>query len=403
MTTENTIAQFQKYVIANYTRTPLVFVRGQGSHLWDADGKKYLDLFPGWGVNGLGHCHPRVVAAIQEQAAKLLHVANTFYMEPQGELAQMLSERAFGGQCFFCNSGAEANEAALKLVRLATPERRYKVITFDNSFHGRTLAAIAATAQPKYHRGLAPLVAGFDYAPFNNLDAAANLVDEQTCAIMVEPVQGEGGVNVATPEFLAGLRDLCDRNGLLLIFDEVQTGCGRLGEWFGYQTTGVVPDIMTLAKALGGGLAIGAMMAQKKTAAFLAPGTHASTFGGNPIACAAAIAAIETIEQENLLPHVRDLGERTLTHLKNLKTRFDIVTDVRGRGVMIGMELACPGAGIVKRCMDKGVLLNCTHDTVIRMLPAMTISWDLMQKGLAILEETMAEELSQANARKENG
>jgi predicted acetylornithine/succinylornithine family transaminase len=362
--------------------------------LWDADGNKYLDLFPGWGVNGLGHCHPRVVAAIREQAGKLLHVANNFYMEPQGRLAQLLSERGFGGKCFFCNSGAEANEAALKLARLATPRGKYKVITFENSFHGRTLATIAATAQPKYHRGIEPVVSGFAYARLNDLGSVAEVLDEETCAIMVEPIQGEGGVNVAATEFLAGLRKLCDHHGLMLIFDEVQTGCGRLGEWFGYQISGVQPDIMTLAKALGGGLAIGGMMATPAVAADLAPGTHASTFRGNPIACAGAIAAIEAIEEDGLLAHVRVLGEKTRACLEGWKSKFDVIKEVCGCGAMIGMELTSPGAGIVNRCMQKRVLLNCTHDTVIRMLPAMTLSWDSMQEGLAVLEQAMAEELS---------
>lgn len=392
MTTSETIARFEKYVIANYTRTPLVFTRGEGSRLWDADGNEYLDLFPGWGVNGLGHCHPMVVAAIREQAGKLLHVANNFYMAPQGRLAEMLSERGFGGQCFFCNSGAEANEAALKLARLATPAGRYKVITFNDGFHGRTLAAISATAQPKYHRGLEPVVRGFSYAPFNDLGAVEELLDDETCAVMVEPVQGEGGVNVAAPEFLQGLRALCDREGIVLIFDEVQTGCGRLGEWFGYQVYGVKPDIMSLAKALGGGVAIGAIMVQPETAKYLVPGTHASTFGGNPLACAAAIAVIEAIEEENLLAHVREIGERAVAKLESFKRKFAFVKEVRGRGVMIGMELTCPGAGIVRRCLEKRLLLNCTHDTVIRMLPAMNISWGEMAEGLAILEEGMAGE-----------
>jgi len=391
MTTRETIAQFEKFVIANYTRTPIVFTRGEGSFIWDADGNRYLDLFPGWGVNGLGHCHPKVVAAVREQAGKLLHVANNFYMEPQGVLAQLISERGFGGKCFFCNSGAEANEAALKLARLATPPARYKVITFNNSFHGRTLAAISATAQPKYHEGLQPLVAGFSYAPFNDLDAVEKLLDDQTCAVMVEPVQGEGGVNLASPEFLRGLRRICDREGLILIFDEVQTGCGRLGEWFGYQLYGVEPDIISLAKALGGGLAIGAIMAKPELAKSLAPGTHASTFGGNPLACAAAIATIKTIEEENLLEHVRRIGEVISERLHALKAKFDVVREIRGRGVMFGMELAKPAAEVVRRCLQKHLLLNCTHDTVIRMLPAMTITPELIEQGLDILNEAMTE------------
>jgi len=391
MTTRETIAQFEKFVIANYTRTPIVLTRGEGSFIWDADDNRYLDLFPGWGVNGLGHCHPKIVAAVREQAGKLLHVANNFYMEPQGVLAQLLSERGFGGKCFFCNSGAEANEAALKLARLSTLPARYKVITFNNSFHGGTLAAIAATAQPKYHKGIEPLVSGFSYAPFNDLDAVEKLLDDETCAIMVEPVQGEGGVNVATQAFLRGLRQICDREGIILIFDEVQTGCGRLGEWFGYQLFDVEPDIISLAKALGGGLAIGAIMAKPEIAGSLAPGTHASTFGGNPLACAAAIATIRTIEDEHLLQHVRQIGKLISKRLHAIKAKFDVVKEIRGRGVMFGMELAGPAAEVVQRCLDKRLLLNCTHDSVIRILPAMTISPELMQQGLDILEQAMAE------------
>jgi predicted acetylornithine/succinylornithine family transaminase len=394
MTRQDTVAQFEKYVIANYTRTPIVFTRGEGSRLWDADGNVYLDLFPGWGVNGLGHCHPRVVQAIRDQAGKLIHVANNYYTLPQGRLAEMLSARAFGGKCFFCNSGAEANEAALKLARLAAAAGRYKVITFTGSFHGRTLAALSATAQPKYHQGIEPIVAGFDYAPLNNLAAVEALIDEATCAVMVEPVQGEGGVRACTPEFLRGLRALCDKHDLLLIFDEVQTGCGRLGEWFGYQVYGVTPDMMTLAKALGGGVAIGALMATAEVAAALVPGTHASTFGGNPLASRAAIATLEAIEADGLLAHVRQIGEKTLARLNALRGRFDCIKDVRGRGVMLGMELDRSAAGVARRCMEKRVLLNCTHDTILRMLPAMTVTWEEMEEGLAVLERAMEEELA---------
>ena len=394
MKTQETLQCFEKYVIANYTRAPVVFVRGRGSYLWDADGRRYLDLFPGWGVNGLGHCHPRVVAALRDQAGKLLHVANNFYMEPQGILARMLSERSFGGRCFFCNSGAEANEAAFKLARLATPAGRYKVITFHNSFHGRTLAAMSATAQTKYHKGLEPIVAGFLYAPYNDLVSVEKLLDNETCAIMVEPIQGEGGINVATPEFLKGLRTLCDRNGLMLIFDEVQTGCGRTGKWFAFQHYGVEPDIMTLAKALGGGVAIGAMVAQPALAGKLVPGTHASTFGGNPLACAAGIAVIEAIEDENLLENAAAIGEKTRARFEKMKQKFPFIKEVRGKGVMIGVELSGPGAPVVDRCLQKGLLINCTHGTVLRMLPAMNISWDLMEEGLAILEEALAEKTS---------
>jgi len=391
MTTQETIALFDRYVISNYTRAPVVFVRGEGSVIWDADGKRYLDLFPGWGVNGLGHCHPRVTAALVRQAQKLLHVANNYYMEPQGVLARMISERSFGGRCFFCNSGAEANEGALKLARLATPERKYKVVTFFNSFHGRTLAAISATAQPKYHKGIEPIVPGFLYATFNNLASVEALVDDETAAVMVEPIQGEGGINVAQPEFLQGLRRLCDERELILIFDEVQTGCGRTGKWFGYQHDGVAPDVMTLAKALGGGTAIGALTARSAVAEKLAPGTHAATFGGNPLACSASIATFEAIEEENLLENAREIGAYARSRLLAMKGKFDFIREVRGKGLMIGMELSRPGKAIVERCLENGLLINCTHDTVLRMLPAMNVTREIMDEGLDILEGALGD------------
>ena len=392
MTTQETLALFEKYVIPNYTRAPVVFVRGEGSILWDADGKRYVDLFPGWGVNGIGHCHPRVCAAIAAQAMTLMHVANNFYMEPQGVLAKMISDRSFGGQCFFCNSGAEANEGAMKLARLATPEGKYKIVTFGNSFHGRTLAAISATAQPKYHAGIEPIVQGFRYATFNDLASVEAVLDDETAAIMVEPIQGEGGVNVAAPEFLQGLRRLCDERGLILIFDEVQTGCGRTGTWFGFQNYDIVPDIMTLAKALGGGAAIGAFEARPEVAKHLVPGTHASTFGGNPLACAAAIATFEAIEEESLLQNATEMGDYARSRLTAMAERFGFIKEVRGKGMMIGMELSRPGGGIVERCLAKGLLINCTHDTVVRMLPALNITREILDEGLAILGKAIEEE-----------
>ena len=390
MTTDQTIQLFAKYVIPNYGRSPIVAVRGEGSWLWDAEGNQYLDLFPGWGVNGIGHCHPKVVAAIQEQAARLLHVANVpFYIEQQGRLAQLISERSFGGQCFFCNSGAEANEAAMKLARLHTDPGRFKILTAYNSFHGRTMNAVAATGQPKYHRGLYPLPPGFIHVPYNDADVVAKLIDDETCAVMVEPIQGEGGVNVPDDDYLSRLRELCDAHGILLIFDEVQTGCGRTGEWFGYQNWGVVPDIMTLAKALGGGLAIGAMAAKPEIAASLVPGTHASTFGGNPIACAGGIATFEAIEDEGLLENARRIGERIKTRAAAWQGELSLIHEVRGMGCMIGIELTKPGGDIVEACVEKGLLINCTHGTVLRMLPSMAATEAEIDQGLDILESVL--------------
>jgi len=382
---------FKRYVIANYTRYPVSMIRGEGSFMWDAEGNRYLDLFPGWGCNLLGHCPPKVVQAVQEQVASLIHVPNTWYTEAQGRWAEMLSERSFGGQAFFCNSGAEANEAAIKLVRLHTPKQRYKMITFEGGFHGRTLGALTATAQPKYHEGLGPLVAGFMYAPRGDLDAVAKLIDSETAGIMIEPVQGEGGIRIPPEGFLAGLRKLCDDNGLLLVFDEVQTGCGRTGQWFGYQNFNVRPDIITLAKALCGGIAGGAMLTTPEIAVSLRPGMHAATFGGNPIAARAGIAAIEMIEEENLLEQATKLGELFRTRFEALEDECELIRDVRVMGTMIGVELAVEGAPIVKKCLERKLLINCTQGTVIRLLPAMNLTEEQAHEGCDILCDVLRE------------
>ncbi|HEY1067569.1 MAG TPA: aminotransferase class III-fold pyridoxal phosphate-dependent enzyme, partial [Pirellulales bacterium] len=301
--TADVIAGFKHSVVPNYTRYPVVLTRGEGSFVWDAEGTRYLDFFPGWGCNLLGHCPPKIVQAVQEQVATLIHVPNTWYTEAQGKWAELLTGRAFESQAFFCNSGTEANEAAIKLARLHTPKQKYKVITFQGGFHGRTFGSVSATAQPKYHEGIGPMMAGFTYAPFGDLDAVKALVDDETAAILVEPIQGEGGVKISPDGFLQGLREIADQHQLLLMFDEVQTGCGRTGNWFGYQYFGVEPDVITLAKSLCGGIAGGAMLAKPSIATSLRPGMHAATFGGNPIAARAGIAMIETIEEENLLEH----------------------------------------------------------------------------------------------------
>ncbi|MFB0525371.1 MAG: aspartate aminotransferase family protein, partial [Phycisphaerae bacterium] len=354
MTTQETMELFDKYVIANYTRLPRVIVRGQGCYMYDADGNEILDMFPGWAVSGIGHCHPKVVQAIRKQAGELLHIDNTFYSEPQGKLAELLSERAFGGKCFFCNSGAEANEAAMKLARLHTPKEKYKFITAEGSFHGRTFATVTATAQPKYHEGFLPLLPGFVYVPFNDVPALESAFSDEVAAVLVEPIQGEGGINVATAEYLQAIRRLCDEKGAVMILDEVQTGIGRTGKWFAYQHFDVEPDIITMAKALGGGVAIGAMMAKEEIAASLVPGKHASTFGGNALACAAAIAVIETIEEDNLLQNAVQLGKYTTDKLLGLKQKHFIIDSVRGIGLMIGVQLTSPGAEIVDKCLEKG-------------------------------------------------
>jgi acetylornithine/N-succinyldiaminopimelate aminotransferase len=391
METEETIGLFEKFVIANYGRLPRVIVRGEGCYLYDSDGNKILDMFPGWAVSAIGHCHPKVVEAIRKQAGELLHIDNTFYSEPQGKLAKLLSERAFGGKSFFCNSGAEANEAAMKLARLYTSEEKYKFITAEGSFHGRTLATVAATAQPKYHEGLLPLLPGFVYVPFNDVGALEAAFSEEVAAVMVEPIQGEGGINIATKEYLEAARRLCDENGALLIFDEVTTGVGRTGKWFAYQHYGVEPDIMTMAKALGGGVAIGAMMASEEVAAALVPGKHATTFGGNALACAAAVAVIEAIEEEDLLENAAKSGEYAKEKLSKLVEKYHIIDHVRGVGLMIGVQLTGPGAKIVEVCLEKGLRINCTHDTVIRFMLPMIVTKEQIDKAIEIFDGVLSE------------
>jgi len=388
---QETVVLFKKYVVPNYGRYPVNLVRGEGSFIWDSEENRYLDLFPGWGCNLLGHCPPAVVQAVQEQVAALIHVPNTWHMESQGRWAQLLSERSFGAQAFFCNSGTEANEAAIKLVRLHTPPERYKIITFTGGFHGRTFGSTTATAPPKYHEGLGPLMAGFAYAPFGDLDAVKELIDDETCAIMIEPVQGEGGIRVPPEGFLKGLRDLADEHGLLLIFDEVQTGCGRTGHWFGYQHFDVTPDVMTLAKSLCGGIAGGAMLTTPEIAPSLRPGMHAATFGGNPIAARAGIAAIEMIERDNLLENVQTLAEVFRSRLTALAEECDIIQEVRVLGLMIGVELDVDGTPVVGACMERNLLVNCTQGTVIRLLPAMTLTVEQAEEGCAILGDVLKE------------
>ncbi|MFM7073130.1 MAG: aspartate aminotransferase family protein [Planctomycetota bacterium] len=385
LSSAETVDLFKKYVIANYNRYPVNLVRGEGSLIWDSEGHRYLDFFPGWGCNLLGHCPPAVVQAVQEQVATLIHVPNTWLMDVQGRWAQMLSERSFGGQAFFCNSGAEANEAAIKLARLHSPPGKHKIITFEGGFHGRTLGALTATAQPKYHEGLGPLVAGFVYCPWNDLEAVTRLIDGETAAIMIEPIQGEGGVRIPSREFLAGLRRLCDQHGLLLIFDEVQTGCGRTGHWFSYQRFGVTPDIMTLAKSLCGGIAGGAMLARAEVAPSLRPGMHAATFGGNPIASRAGIATLEAIEQQGLLEGANQLERLFRDRFEALRQECDIIREVRACGVMIGIELSVEGAPVVKRCLEQRLLINCTQGRVIRLLPALNITIEQAEEGCEIL------------------
>jgi len=392
MNTADIIASFEKHVVPNYTRNDVVLVKGEGSIIWDSDGKRYLDLFPGWGCDGLGHCHPKVVAALRQQAGTLIHVANNYYNELQGRLAMLIAVHSFNGKCFFCNSGAEAVEGAIKFARIATEPKRTKVITMRDSFHGRTLAAITATGQDKYHKGFEPLSPGFEYVPFNDIDAVRNAIDDETCAVMLELIQGEGGVNVADEAYVARLRELCDGTNVLLIVDEVQTGCGRTGDYFVHTQYEIQPDIMTLAKALAGGVAMGAIEARPDIADRIVPGLHASTFGGNPLACAAAIAVFEAIEQEGLLENARAMGKHLRDGLRALGDETGLVKEIRGRGLMVGAELTVPGAPIVRTCQENGLLINCTHDTVLRFLPSMTVTAAELDEGLAILGAAMKEQ-----------
>jgi predicted acetylornithine/succinylornithine family transaminase len=385
-----TLERYQRYVIGNYTRYPVCLVRGEGSRVWDDEGNCYLDFFPGWGCGLLGHCPPRVVEAVRRQVGELIHVPNTWHTEPQALLAEALSTRTgWDGRCFFCNSGTEANEAVIKLARLNGKPGRYKVITMYNSFHGRTLGALSATGQPKYHQGVEPLLPGFSYARFGDLDEAARLIDGETCAILVEPIQGEGGINLPPAGYLEGLRELADRHRLLLIFDEVQTGTGRTGRWYAHQHWGVRPDAVTLAKALAGGVACGGLVARPELAEKLRPGTHAATFGGNPLACAAALATIETIEADGLLARAEQIGERFRERLEALRGRCPWVKEVRVKGAMIGVELNVDGAPVVDACLGRRLLVNCTHGTVLRLLPALTLTDTELDEGCTILEDVL--------------
>jgi predicted acetylornithine/succinylornithine family transaminase len=394
------MAQFARYVIPNYRRFPVCLVRGEGSWVWDAEGHRYLDFFPGWGCNLLGHCPPRVVEAVRDQVGQLIHVPNTWFMEPQGAFAQALSERSLGcdlhpGQCFFCNSGAEANEAAIKLARAhGHAQGRYKIVTMEGGFHGRTFAALTATAQPKYHAGFEPMVPGFVYVPYNDLEAVARVLDHETAAVLVEPIQGEGGVNIPDPGYLPGLRRLCDERKVLLMLDEVQTGMGRTGHWFAYQQYDVAaePDVLTCAKALAGGIAAGVMIARPQVAEVLKPGMHAATFGGNPIACRAGMATIETIEEDGLLERGLAIGERFRGQFEALRRELpERIREVRVRGVMIGLDLTFDASDVVSECLKRRLLINATHGHVVRLLPALTISDDQIDQGCAILAGVLRE------------
>lgn len=396
MTNQEIIAQAEQVIIKTYGRYPVAFVRGQGSTVWDADGKSYTDFLSGIAVCVLGHCHPRVVAAITKQAQTLIHVSNYYHTVPQTEVATFLSEHSFGGKAFFCNSGAEANEAALKIARKYSHDRyseaRTDIITTTNSFHGRTLGTIAATGQAKVQKGFEPGLPGFSYVPYGDLAAMEQAITEHTCAVLVEPIQGEGGIVIPPDGYLEGLRRMCDQRDVLLMFDEVQTGIGHSGYFFGYQHEGVVPDVMTLAKGLAGGMPIGVMMAKPHVAEALGPGTHGSTFGGNPVSCSAALAVLQTIESENILEHVKSVGAYFTAGLKRLQAKYACITEVRSRGLMLAAELNRPGGPIVLKCLERGYLINYTMDNVLRFVPPLIITQQEVDGLLQTLDGVFAEE-----------
>ena len=388
MKKEEVFENYRDYIMPTYTKVPLIFTKGKGSRLWDIHNKAYLDFFPGWGVGNLGHCHPKVVQAVRDQIGKLIFIPNNYYHLPQAKLAKEIIYWSYPAKVFFCNSGAEASEGAVKLAR-KFGKGRYEIITFENSFHGRTLAALAATGQKKYQSGFEPLPEGFKTVAFNDITAVKNAITDKTVAIMLELIQGEGGINVAAKDFVLELRKICDQKNLLLIADEVQTGIGRTGKLFCYQHYGITPDVMTLAKALGGGLPIGVMVVKKEIADTLGPGMHASTFGGGLVICKAASAVLKAIQKEKLLTHAQKMSAYLFAGLNVLKDKFAIIKEVRGLGLMAGVELNIEGKAIVEKCLEKGLLINCTHDKVLRLMPALNITAKEIDKALTILEAVM--------------
>ncbi len=410
--TEQILQRGREVLIGNYARVPIDMVRGQGSILWDSDGKRYLDLFAGFGGSILGHCHPALVAAAHEQAKKLWHVGNTFYTEPQIEFAERINRHAFKGQAFFCHSGAEANEAAVKLARLRGSQngsKRWKVISLHKSFHGRTLAMIAATGNATYRAGFGPEVPGFVHVEGGDFDALAAAVDDETCGVIMEPIQGEGGMNVYPADYPLRVRELCDERGLTLIFDEVWTGGGRTGKWFAHQhfcasagkgsgkrasgTAGscaVEPDVMTLGKAIGGGLPAGCMYAKPEVARLLVPGTHGCTLGGNPICMSVARTIFDVIERENLVGHAAALGEMAFARLREEPRVQDRIAEVRGRGLMIGIELKEAPEKFLDRALARGLIVNLTAKTVVRLAPPINIGREQWSEGLDGVIELIA-------------
>jgi acetylornithine/N-succinyldiaminopimelate aminotransferase len=379
---------YDKYILSTYTRTPAIFIKGKGMVLTDISGKKYLDFFPGWGVNNVGHCHPKVMSAVRDQVAQLIHVPNNFYHPNQAKLAKEIIRNSFPAKVFFCNSGAEACESAIKFARVYGEGKRHEIITMQKSFHGRTLGALAATGQVKYQEGFAPLPSGFKTIPFNDLNALKQAVSDKTVAIILELIQGEGGINVADKEYIKAVRAICDEKDVLLVFDEVQTGMGRTGEMFCYKHYGVMPDLMMLAKALGGGLPIGALVVKESIAGILKPGMHASTFGGNPVVCKAALGTFKAIHSDKMLANTKKMGAYLVQELLKLKKQFPMIEEVRGIGLMIGVELTIEGKKIFDECFKQGLIINCTQGNVLRLMPALNVTKKQIDTAVHVLERS---------------
>ena len=393
MTTDELIALSNKYIMSTYKRFPIVLVRGSGARVWDSNGKEYLDFVAGIAVCSLGHSHPKVVEAIKKQVEILTHVSNLYHMEPQILYARQLMENSFAHKAFFCNSGAEANEAAIKLARKYAYENtgkgKYELITMKDSFHGRTMATVTATGQTKFQVGFAPLLEGFKYVPFDNISVLSDAITDKTCGVMLEPIQGEGGIKIPDDKYLSEVRRICDEKGILMILDEIQVGMGRTGTLFAYEHYKVKPDIVTLAKAVGNGFPIGVMMATDRVASAFQPGSHASTFGGNPLAMAAALATLETIMNDGILENVRKVGAYFIKRLHEMKNKSSIIKDIRGRGLIIGIEISIEGSQIVNACMDRGLLINCVGGNVLRFVPPLTITEKDVNAAVAILGEVI--------------
>lgn len=389
--TSQTISTADRTIAGTYKRFPIVLTTGSGCVVQDETGKSYIDFVAGIAVCNLGHCHPAAVQALTRQAGILFHVSNLYYTQPQTELAELLTDNCFADRVFFCNSGAEANEAAIKLARKYFKDRnepdRYEILSMNQSFHGRTMATLSATGQEKIRAGFDPILPGFDFVPFDDIDALSQKMTPKTCAVLLEPIQGEGGIRLPRPGYLKQVRDLCDRYGALLIFDEIQTGLGRTGKLFAHEHFDVQPDIMTLAKALANGLPMGAMLAREPVAASFTPGAHASTFGGSPLAAATAVAVLKTLLHDRIVEQGQQTGAYFKFRLLWLKNRHDVIVDVRGLGLMLGMELKADGANLVASCMEKGFLINCVQGNVLRFVPPLIVTVQEIDALIACLDE----------------